>query len=83
MFNFGFTVGNQVGTPLNIQTHYSKGASIDTSPKVHQSPSANIGLNHFESGSTLQRPRRGGRFNIWRTTEEPNEGHHSDSGDKD
>ncbi|CAN7058704.1 unnamed protein product [Brassica rapa subsp. trilocularis] len=33
--------------------------------------------------STLQRPRRGGRFNIWRTTEEPNEGHHSDSGDKD
>ncbi|CAG7872144.1 unnamed protein product, partial [Brassica rapa] len=72
--HYGFTVGNQGGSPLNTQRNYSEGASIDSSPKVHQSPSTSIGFtNYFEPGNTSQRPRRGGLFNIWRTTEEPNE----------
>ncbi|KAG2329903.1 hypothetical protein Bca4012_020569 [Brassica carinata] len=45
---------------------------------------ANIGFtNYFESGSTSHRPRRGDLFNIWGNSEEPNEGHQSDSGDED
>ncbi|KAG2307777.1 hypothetical protein Bca52824_027525 [Brassica carinata] len=35
------------------------------------------------SPSTSQRPRHGGLFKIWGTTEEHNEGHQSDSGDED
>uniref|UniRef100_M4FBD5 Uncharacterized protein n=1 Tax=Brassica campestris TaxID=3711 RepID=M4FBD5_BRACM len=82
--HYGFTVGNQGGSPLNTQRNYSEGASIDSSPKVHQSPSTSIGFtNYFEPGSTSQRPRRGGLFNIWRTTEEPNEENQSGSGDEE
>ncbi|KAH0894159.1 hypothetical protein HID58_056588 [Brassica napus] len=82
--HYGFTVGNQGGSPLNTQRNYSEGASIDSSPKVHQSPSTSIGFtNYFEPGNTSQRPRRRGLFNIWRTTEEPNEENQSGSGDEE
>ncbi|CAF1710682.1 BnaC03g62720D [Brassica napus] len=56
----------------------------NSSPKVHQSPSTSIGFtNYFEPGNTSQRPRRRGLFNIWRTTEEPNEENQSGSGDEE
>ncbi|KAG2311151.1 hypothetical protein Bca52824_022708 [Brassica carinata] len=80
----GFTVGNQVGSPMNNQRKYPEGTTTYTSPRVHQTPSPNIGFtNYFESGSTSQRPRHGGLFNIWGTTEEHNDGHQSGSGDED
>lgn len=81
---FGFTVGNQVESPMNNQRKYPEGTTTNASPKVHQTPSLNIGFTHyFESGSTSQQPRHGGLFNIWGTTEEHNAGHQSDSGDED
>lgn len=40
---------------MNNQKNYSEGASIDTLPKVHQSPSTSNGFtNYFESRSTSQ-----------------------------
>ncbi|KAG2264812.1 hypothetical protein Bca52824_071891 [Brassica carinata] len=36
-----------------------------------------------QSSKHITRPRRGGLFNIWGTTEEPNKGHQSDSGDEE
>ncbi|CAG7909922.1 unnamed protein product [Brassica rapa] len=74
------------GTPPNVQ-YWGTSPNAqpwDSSPKVHQSPSTSIGFtNYFEPGNTSQRPRRGGLFNIWRTTEEPNEENQSGSGDEE